>query len=129
MQDFWKNLSNFASLGVVVVLLYFGVNLLNKAEKSISIVSMCGSGLIFVAITLSIIFFADWRKREGYEHMIKQQDGIIKNLSTQIRETGLTHTALEQQTRNSLGDIDSDNQFNNTKIRYKPDNASETKSV
>lgn len=126
MEEFWKNLGRFASLGIVVALLYFGVNLLLKAEKSVSIAAYSGSGLIFVAITLSVVSFIDWRKREGYEHMIKQQEGVIKNLSSQIRETGLTHTALEQHTRNSLEDIGFD-QFNDKKSKYKRDNVGGTK--
>ena len=119
MEKFWNSIIKFASLAPIAILLYFGVALLTNSDKSVGIVPYTGAGLIFVGIVLAVFFFMDWRKREGYEHLIKQQDGLIKSLSAHINETSKTHTALEQQTRDSLNTT---NERIKTKVpSYTPD--------
>ncbi len=115
MKEFWQGITKFASLGIIVVLLYFGVDL----AKNTNSVSWPGSGLIFVGITLAIFSFMDWRKIEGYECLIKQLNKVIKDLSTQINETKKTNVALEKHTRNSIDSTDP--LFQKTEGKYIPD--------
>ena len=82
MNSFWQSIIRISSLGIIVILLYFGVDLMKNTNGT----SFAGSGLIFVGITLAVISFIDWRKREDYEHLIKQQGAVIKDLGQQISE-------------------------------------------
>lgn len=99
-------ISKIASHGIIVLLFYFGANLLIKAESLVSSASVAGSGMIFVGITLSIVFFMDWRKREGYEHIIKQQEGVIRSLSSRLREAVKTSVGFGQASLDSFDSKD-----------------------
>jgi len=102
MKEFWQSVIRFASLGVIIILLYFGVDLIKNTKD----VSWAGSGLIFVGITLAVISFMDWRKREDYEHLIKQQSGVIKDLTAQIHEAKKTDAMYQKNTRDSINTTD-----------------------
>ncbi|MDD3150641.1 MAG: hypothetical protein PHV68_07375 [Candidatus Gastranaerophilales bacterium] len=117
-------LIKYASLAVVGALLYFGVDLLCKAEKIVSIAAICGAGLIFVAIVLSVLFFMDRWKREGYEHIINQQSLVIKGLTSQITETNKTGAFREKRTRSSL----TDDNWQKDKTNYKVDDEDRTEN-
>ena len=98
MNNFWKIFIRSASLAIIALLLYFGVDLVKNTDG----VTLEGSGLIFVGITLSVISFADWRKKEAYEHLIKQQSGVIKDLSSQINEAKKTDATIQKYARGSI---------------------------
>lgn len=123
MKEFWQSIIRFASQGVIILLLYFGVDLIKNTKD----VSWAGSGLIFVGITLAVISFIDWRKREDYEHLIKQQSTVIKDLGQQISESRKTDVALQKYTRGTLETTDG--RLQHQQPKYSPDTEEGTQDI
>ena len=119
MNSFWQSIIRISSLGIIVILLYFGVDLMKNTNGT----SFAGSGLIFVGITLAVISFIDWRKREDYEHLIKQQGAVIKDLGQQISESRKTDVAFQKYTRGNLETTDS--RLQSQQSKYSPDTDTE----
>lgn len=102
MEKMWEALGKYASLAAIAALLYFGTSLLVQSGVNATTPLFAGSGLIFVGTTLAVLFFADWRKREGYEHQIKELHRTIKALNSEISEIAKTQRFRERSTRDSI---------------------------
>jgi len=117
MNDFWKIfLIKSASFAIILLLFIFGSELIKNTNE---LPSLYGQGMIFVGLTLSIIFFADWRKREDYEHLIKQLNSVINNLRSQLTELKKTNSVFQQKARDSMTTMNE--KFNHHKNEYIPD--------
>jgi hypothetical protein len=122
-----KVILKIVTTAIIVVLFYFGVDLV-KSDLSSKISIFTGAGLIFVGITLSVISFGDWRKREDYEHVIRQNLKVIDGLSSTINERSKTDRFQEKSNRSTFTKKDTAEMFGSEKNKYQVDSATETVS-
>ena len=97
-----KILNKLATLAIIVVLFYFGSKLIlnNNDFSSTSFIS--GGIILVVAITLSLIFFLDYRYKEYTDNTIKQLSEANDSLLKIIKSKGKTDQALEKATKKAF---------------------------
>lgn len=102
MEEAIKTFGKYATLGIIGLFFYFGVDILKNSTTNNAVMLFAGSGLIIGGIILGVISFADWHKREGYEHLLKQQTKIIEKLTNSINERARTDIEKEKNTRSNI---------------------------
>ena len=86
--------SKIPSLLLMLLLYGAGVYLI-KGETNTSYSVIAGAAILIIAATLTVFSFADYRRRE-------ETDNIIKGYSTALKNISQTHSSFEKLQQNTL---------------------------
>lgn len=89
------------TLALIGIIFYTGYSLI-IGSTFISPAGISGAILLCAGFVLSLIIFVDYRYKEQSEHIIKQQEKAIDNLSKALKNTSETHSKIEKSTRDTL---------------------------
>ena len=120
-----KILNKLATLTIIVVLFYFGSKLVLSNNNFRSTSFIAGGIILVVAITLSLIFFLDYRYKEYTDNTIKQLSEANNSLLKIIKAKEKTDKTAEGVTRRALDNFGKTEEEKGS-TAYSPDKEIET---
>lgn len=99
MKEFFTALGNSKIPSILLLMLLYASGIyLIKGETGMSISAIAGVIILIIAGTLTVFSYADFRKREETDSIIKSYDKALTSISN-------THSKFEENQQKTLTDV------------------------
>lgn len=114
------------TLAVMVAFLGFGVELLKQPSAvAWTVQGIVGGGLTLVGALIGVFAYADYRAREGVNHVLEADRSAIATLEQALRSVSQTHSAIEKRNQDVVT-TEARTDFDIGRGAYEPDAPSGT---